>query len=61
MKPFLLACEVKNPKLASMALVSLQKLLANDAVSEEGVTAIVEALEQVSSLGRRLALLGITL
>ncbi len=47
MKPFLLACESKHAKLASIALVSFQKLLANDAVSEEGVPLIIAGLEQV--------------
>lgn len=47
LKPFLLACESKNAKLASIALVSFQKLLANDAVSEEGVPLIISGLEQV--------------
>ncbi len=47
MKPFLLACESKNSKLASIALISFQKLLANDAVSDEGVSLIVTGLEQV--------------
>lgn len=46
LKPFLLACESKNAKLASIALVSFQKLLANDAVSEEGVPLIISGLEQ---------------
>jgi Dimerisation and cyclophilin-binding domain of Mon2 len=50
LKPFLLACESKNAKLASIALVSFQKLLANDAVSEEGVPLIIAGLEQVCVL-----------
>jgi Dimerisation and cyclophilin-binding domain of Mon2 len=50
LKPFLLACESKNAKLASIALVSFQKLLANDAVSEEGVPLIIAGLEQVDLL-----------
>ncbi len=47
LKPFLLACESKNAKLASLALVSIQKLLANDVVSVAGTTAIIRSLEQV--------------
>lgn len=47
LRPFLLACESKNAKLASIALVSFQKLLANDAVSDEGVQLIIAGLEQV--------------
>jgi Dimerisation and cyclophilin-binding domain of Mon2 len=50
LKPFLLACESKNAKLASIALVSFQKLLANDAVSEEGVPLIIAGLEQVDHM-----------
>ncbi len=52
LKPFLLACESKNAKLASIALVSFQKLLANDAVSDEGVPLIISGLEQVRRLLR---------
>lgn len=46
-KPFLLACEVKNTKLVSIALVSIQRMLANNAVCSEGVESIVGAMEQV--------------
>ena len=54
LKPFLAACEVKSPKLAGIALVSIQKLLANDLVAAEGLLAVTRALEQVCSLHRSL-------
>ena len=50
LKPFLAACEIKSPKLVSIALVSIQKLLANDLVTAEGMLAVTRALEQVRSL-----------
>lgn len=49
LKPFLLACESKNSKLASISLVCMQKMLANNGVSGEGRDVIVEALVQVQS------------
>ncbi|KAK9810126.1 hypothetical protein WJX72_005196 [[Myrmecia] bisecta] len=50
LKPFLAACEVKSPKLASISLGSIQKLLANDAVSLEDMRLIINALEQVERM-----------
>ena len=50
LKPFLAACEIKSPKLVSIALASIQKLLANDLVTAEGLLAVTRALEQVPSL-----------
>ncbi|KAK9834027.1 hypothetical protein WJX81_004391 [Elliptochloris bilobata] len=50
LKPFLAACEVKSPKLVSIALASIQKLLANDLVTAEGMLAVTRALEQVEKL-----------
>lgn len=50
LKPFLAACEIKSPKLVSIALASIQKLLANDLVTAEGMLAVTRALEQVCSL-----------
>jgi hypothetical protein len=47
LKPFLLACE-KNSRLASLALSSIQKFLANDAVSGDGRALIISALQSVS-------------
>ena len=50
LKPFLAACEIKSPKLVSISLASIQKLLANDLVAAEGLLAVTRALEQVASL-----------
>ncbi|KAK9811035.1 hypothetical protein WJX73_008056 [Symbiochloris irregularis] len=50
LKPFLMACESKNPKLASIALMSLQKLLASGIVPLEDMLTIIKALEQVEKL-----------
>ena len=49
LKPFLAACGVKAPKLASIAVMTIQKMLANNLVAEEDMRAIVRALEQVWS------------
>lgn len=50
LRPFLLACESKSTKLASIALVSMQKLLASGIVPLEDMLAIIKALEQVEKL-----------
>jgi hypothetical protein len=49
LRPFLLVCESKNPRLISIVLGSIQTLLAHNAVSDEGRTQIVQALQQVRS------------
>ena len=48
LKPFLLSLESKSPKLANISLASIQKLVANDAITEEHLLTVVKALEQVS-------------
>jgi hypothetical protein len=48
LRPFLLVCESKNPRLIGIVLGSIQKLLAHNAVSDEGRTQIIAALQQVS-------------
>ena len=47
MKPFLAACGIKSAKLASIALASIQRMLANDLVALEDIPPIVQALVQV--------------
>lgn len=47
LRPFLLVCESKNPRLIGIVLGSIQKLLAHNAVSDEGRTQIIQALQQV--------------
>lgn len=54
LKPFLLACDTKSPKLASLALVSLQKLLTRYAVADDTMLVVIKALEQVADLTREL-------
>jgi hypothetical protein len=49
LRPFLLVCESKNPRLIGIVLGSIQKLLAHNAVSDEGRTQIIQALQQVRS------------
>eukprot|EP00878_Enallax_costatus_P040991 GHUV01047421.1.p1 GENE.GHUV01047421.1~~GHUV01047421.1.p1 ORF type:complete len:121 (+),score=25.71 GHUV01047421.1:332-694(+) len=47
LRPFLLVCESKNPKLIGAVLGSIQKLLAHNAVSDEGRQQVIQALNQV--------------
>jgi hypothetical protein len=47
LRPFLLVCESKNPRLIGAVLGSIQKLLAHNAVSDEGRQQIIQALHQV--------------
>jgi Dimerisation and cyclophilin-binding domain of Mon2 len=47
LRPFLLVCESRNPRLVGSVLGSLQKLLAHGAVSSEGRAAVIAALQQV--------------
>jgi hypothetical protein len=48
LRPFLLACQSRNPRLVGTVLGSIQRLLAHGAVSEDGRQSIIEALQQVS-------------
>ena len=47
LKPFLAACGIRSPKLASISLTSIQKLLARGLLDNEDILAIMQALEQV--------------
>ena len=47
LRPFLLACETKNARLTVLALGCVQRLLANDAVSEDGTVAVITTLQHV--------------
>lgn len=47
LKPFLAACGIKSPKLASISLAGVQKMLANDLVAQDDIQSIVQALGQV--------------
>lgn len=47
LKPFLAACGIKSPKLASISLISIQKLLAQGHLDNDDIQAIMQALEQV--------------
>ena len=50
LKPFLAACGIRSPKLASISLTSIQKLLAKGLLDNEDIQAIMQALEQVQSM-----------
>lgn len=47
LRPFLLVCASRNSRLLGLALASLQKLLAHDAVSVEGRAQMLQAMQQV--------------
>jgi hypothetical protein len=49
LKPFLLASEVKNGKLVTLALAAFQKFAANKGVGAEGRAEIIKALANVGS------------
>ena len=51
LRPFLLVCESRNPRLVGAALGSLQKLLAHDAAGDEGRAAVLAALLQAERSG----------
>ena len=54
----MLACESKSSKLASIALVSIQKLLASGIVPLDDMLAIIKALEQVGIVNETTASTG---
>lgn len=49
LRPFALACETKNSKLVSLALGCIQKMLANDALSDESRATVVTVLQHVGT------------
>eukprot|EP00775_Hariotina_reticulata_P011566 gene11566-11710_t len=51
LRPFLLACQSRNPRLVGTVLGSVQRLLAHGAVSDDGRQSIIEALHQVERTG----------
>jgi Dimerisation and cyclophilin-binding domain of Mon2 len=46
LKPILMACEAKSPKLASISLMSIQKLVANDLVAPDDMPPLLHGIEQ---------------
>ena len=48
-KPFLLACECKSPKLVGLALISMHKLVTTNALPAEEAMEMLKAMEQVRS------------
>ena len=56
LKPFIMGCESKSSKLASIAMVSIQKLSAHDALSDDGILLIAAAMEQVRTVSPRIGL-----
>ena len=50
LRPFLLVLECKTPRLVGQALASVQRLLANNAVSPQGRQAIMQVLQQVRQI-----------
>ena len=50
LRPLLAACGIRSPKLASISLTSIQKLLAKGLLGNEDIQAIMQALEQVLSV-----------
>ena len=48
--PFLLACKTRNPKFASSAVVCLQRLIVANALPQETLEDVLEALRECSTL-----------
>ena len=47
LKPFLVACSTKSPKLANTSVASIQKLLTRHGLRSDGLTVAIRILEQV--------------
>lgn len=50
-KPFLLACATRNPKLAGSGIICLQRLIVSSAFPNECLEELLEAFRECSSLG----------
>ena len=48
LRPFLVACETKSPKLANFSLLCLQKLQTQYHLGEPGLLLVIKAIEQVN-------------
>ena len=53
-KPFLLACECKSPKLVGLALISMHKLVTTSALPADEAMEMLKAMEQVPVHAKRL-------
>lgn len=49
-KPFLLACITRNPKLAGSGIICLQRLIVSKAFPNECLEELLEAFRECSSL-----------
>ena len=49
LRPFVMAIESKSSKLICLALVSVQKLVAADAIALDGLLVVIQDIEQVAS------------
>ncbi|KAL9636930.1 MAG: hypothetical protein Q9164_002522 [Protoblastenia rupestris] len=49
-KPFLLACNTRNPKFAGNAVAALQRLIISNALSQDVLGDVLEALRECSTL-----------
>lgn len=47
LRPFVMAIESKSSKLICLSLVSLQKLVAADAIALDGLLVVIQDMEQV--------------
>ena len=50
-RPFLLACNTRNPKIAGTAIVCLQRLVVTKGLRKESLWDALEAFRECSSLG----------
>lgn len=49
LRPFVMAIESKSSKLICLSLVSVQKLVAADAIGLDGLLVVIQDMEQVTS------------
>ena len=47
LRPFIMAIESKSSKLICLSLVTLQKLVAADAIALDGLLVVIQDMEQV--------------
>ena len=50
-RPFLLACNTRNPKIAGTAIVCLQRLIVTKGLPRESLGDALDAFRETSSLG----------
>ena len=53
LRPFVMGIESRRSKLVCLSLVSVQKLVAADAIGMDGLLIVIQGMEQVLQILRR--------